>query len=221
MNANVQIISKGLYNGTLDNGSPMLIKEYVFARDKGRKCLMLRFLNALDVSVTAFKFKIIQKNSDGEKIAESKFSIDNIDCHAGELFSPNICFFVQEKCTDFDINIISVFSGAYEYRTNNGQGYICYSQKEVVRPFAKRGGSFVQRSRLNRKVKFSAAILVFALFLISFAVIWPFYNTEVRPVIERALKILWENLGDLFELLWEMIKQLFAAIGKYLGERMR
>lgn len=219
MNANVQIISKGLYSGAVDVGSPIRAKEYVFTREKGKKCLILRFLNESNISVTSFTFKLVQKNSDGDIIAESNFTIDGVDCHAGEIFSPKRCFFVNDKCVDFDVNIISVFSDEYEYKSRNGEGYVRYSLKSKNASRLTRTGAINQSSKFNRKVKFSTAILVFALFLIAFAVIWPFYNEEIRPVLENAIKLAWRAFIEMIKLALKLIDRLFDAIGEYFARK--
>lgn len=221
MNKNVQIISKGLYNGTQDQASPMHVREYVFAREKGKKCLLLRFVNNSDVPLTGIEFKLIQKNSDGVKIDESKLSLKDFDCRPGELFSPSVCFFVNEKCIDFDIKIISILSGDYEYRSKNGEYNVSYPIVKKNNRHSNSKGALSQRSRLNGKVKFSVAILIFALLLIAFALIWPFYNNEIRPVIERAIKEAWEMIIELVKRLFLLIGDLFERLLEAIEEYTR
>lgn len=219
MNGNVQIVSKGLYNGTVDIGSPICVKEYVFVREKGKKCLILRFLNESDIVVNSFNFKLVQKNSDGDVITESKIAVNCIAWRAGEIFTPNDCFFVNDKCVDFDVKVISVLSNCYEYKTEGGESYVRYPiQGDNASRRAKKG-DIIQRSKMDRKVKFTAAILVLALLLICFALIWPFYNEEIRPVIENSIKTAWKIFVKLVDRAIVLIERLFDMIGEYFSGR--
>ena len=114
MNGNLQIISKGLYKGSVDRAFPIEVKEYVFSRKDGQKCLLLRFFNYSDINITALEFWLVQKNSYGEQISKEKISLDNIYCGAGKVFSPSVGFAVDNKCVDFEVEMISAFSGEYE-----------------------------------------------------------------------------------------------------------
>ena len=67
--------------------------------------------------------------------------------------------------------------------------------------------------------KLFAFILVFALFLIAFAVIWPFYNEEIRPVLENAIKLAWRAFIEMIKLALKLIDRLFDAIGEYFARK--
>ena len=210
MSNNLQIVSKGLYRGEVDRSFPVAVKEYVFVRRKGRKCLMLRFINDSSMVISAIDFQLVQKNSEGVEIASKKISLKGLNCGAGEVFSPNDCFYVKDRCVGFEIRMISVFSGGYEYKSANGESYVKYPLKSNW-AYNSSGSAFCnQRSKINGKVKFTAAILIFALVLIALAVIWPFFTKEVCPAIIRLIKLLWqvftngvkvffENFGKIFE----------------------
>ena len=220
MKVDLQIISKGLYKGTVDNAFPIEVKEYVFTRKDGQKCLLLRFLNQSRLNVTALNFWLVQKNSFGEQIAKEKISIDKIVDGVSRIFSPTSAITVQEKCVDFDVEMISLFSEEYEYISENGECFIKYHLKESKKADSKankkankksdkRKGSSFQCSKLDKKVKFAAAILVLAIFLILFAIIWPFFKQEILPLIKEMVTEVFELLGDLFERFFKSIGELF------------
>ena len=93
----LQIISKGLYKGEVDKAFPIEVKEYIFARENGKKCLLLRFFNSSEINLTAISFWLIQKNSYGEKIRRKKITLEGIHAMSGKGFPPNERFWVDDK----------------------------------------------------------------------------------------------------------------------------
>ena len=209
MSSNLQIISKGMYKGIVDKSFPLVVKEYVFTRKSERKCLLLRFYNHSDINVTAIHFWLIQKNSYGEELHREKISLEGIYCGAGKLFSPANCFFVQDTCANFEIEMVSAFSGEYEFKSKNGEAFVRYSLDSGRKPAAKRKGYYIQRSKFSGNVKFAIAILILAIFLAMFVSIWPFLVKEVFPEILRLLKLAIEFVGEFIGGFFEMIGNLF------------
>ena len=210
MNGNLQIISKGLYKGSVDRAFPIEVKEYVFSRKDGQKCLLLRFFNYSDINITALEFWLVQKNSYGEQISKEKISLDNIYCGAGKVFSPSVGFAVDNKCVDFEVEMISAFSGEYEYKSENGETFVKFSTKSKSFPY-KRNAYCVQKTKINSKVKFSTAILVVAVFLVILAVIWPFFVEDALPAIKEVIKNLWKLLGEAIKSFFKMMGKLFDS----------
>ena len=207
--SNAQMISKGTYKGISEKAFPLEVKEYIFARENGKKCLLLRFFNSSDVNITGISFWLIQKNVYGEHICKKKISLDGIYSLAGRNYAPSNCFFVDESCADFEVEMISAFSGEYEYRTENGESVVRYPLNLNKNMVVKRRPYSIQRSKLNKKVKHMTLILFLAIFIVSLAVIWPFFMEVVYPAIKNALSIgldilkrAWASflnmLGDLF-----------------------
>ena len=209
MNDNLQIISKGLYKGAVDKAFPVYVKEYIFTRKSGRKCLLLRFFNPSDLNVTAINFLLIQKNSYGEEIHREKISLEGIYCAAGKVFSPLACFFVQDVCVNFEVEMISAFSGEYEYKSENGEAFVRYPIDSNKKSVAKRKGYCIQRTKLDNKVKFSIAILVLAIFLILVVSFGPFFIKEVLPEIIRVIGLVIEAIGKAIVNFFSMIGNLF------------
>lgn len=214
MKVDLQIISKGLYKGAVDKAFPIEVKEYVFTRKDGQKCLLLRFLNQSRLTVTVLNFWLIQKNFYGEQISKEKISLE-VNCGNAKIFSPAFGLVVQDKCVDFDVEMISVFSGEYEYISENGECFLKYQLNKEKVNISKKKVSCVQHSKLDNKVKFATAILVFAIFLIAFAVIWPFFEKEILPLIKDALKIAWDFLGNVMKSFFEKVGMLFEKIGSF------
>ena len=226
MKLDLQIISKGLYKGDVDKAFPIEVKEYVFARKEGRKCLMLRFLNQSRLNVTGLNFWLIQKNFYGEQISKEKISLDNIESGTDKVFAPPFGFSVQDKCVDFEVQMISAFSGEYEYISENGECLVRYQLKEEKREIpklSKNAERCVQYNKLDKKVKFATVILILAIFLIALAIIWPFFEKQVIPLINQGLQNAKEFLGDKTEAFFEHIGNLFKketpnVIGEVYGE---
>ena len=209
MNSNVQIISKGLYRGRVDISFPIKVKEYVFTRQDEKKCLLLRFFNDSQLNITALHFWLVQKNSHGEQIGKEKISLEGIYCAQGEIFVPVSGFFVDDKCADFDIEMISAFSGEYEYKTKNGEIFVQYPIEYEQTAVVKKKAYCVQHKKLNNKVKFSSAILVLAIFLVIFIIFWPFFKEEIWPLIVKITKAGLELLEDALKSLFKKIGNLF------------
>lgn len=203
----VQIISKGLYKGENDPSFPIAVKEYIFVREKGKKSLILRFENLSNVHISKMSFLLVQKDFDGIEIATSKISLSSLRCRPKELFSPNECILVNEKCADFEIKMISVNSGAYSYRSHNGEGYVRYLTKSKWSYGGAGGILFYQRVKTDSKVKFARAILILAVFLFFLALIWPFFIEVVCPLIAKGI-------GIFFKTIFEAIANFFKLIGR-------
>lgn len=187
MNDNVQIISKGLYRGTTDKAFPVEVKEYIFTRKKGKKYLLLRFYNDSPLNVTAISFWFIQKNSYGEQISKTKIVLDGLYCGSNDYYAPSSGFLMQDNCAEFEINMISVFSQKYEYKAENGEGFVRYAVSSSKKRFSNKKKIGLQSTKLNKKVTFTSAILVLAIILILLASFRPFLTDDVFPIIKQAL----------------------------------
>lgn len=192
MKSDLKIISKGLYKEPADKEALIVVKQYIFAREKGRKCLMLRFLNNSKTVITAFEFWLVQKNSEGMEIAETKIKVTDICAKAGEIFAPQKLFTVKDKCVDFDIRVVVVISGKYEYRRENGDTFVRYSLKETWKYEDFEKDYPLQQSKLAFKVRFVPIILMSAMLLVLVSMMWPFISDVVWPTVSNAV----ENFFD-------------------------
>lgn len=215
MSNNFQIISKGLYRGTVDQSFPIEVKEYVFTRQKGKKLLLLRFLNESKNNFTAIHFWLIQKDASGQQIYKEKIFLEGIYCGAGATFTPTTAFTVQNKCVDFEVEMISAFSGEYEYKVENDDVFVRYTNTLDDKFSIRRNHYCVQRKKLNRKIKFLGWIMVLAIFLVLLATIFPFFISDICPAIIRLIVFLAKLFVIACEFLWEIAVRLFQAIGNF------
>ena len=210
MRRDLQIISKGLYDKSNEDCTLIAAKQYIFARQKGKKILIIRFENLSNHRIEDMSFWLVQLNSDGVEIATNKIVLKDIGCAPKEIFSPNNCFYVDNKCVDFEIRMISVVSGGYEYLSKNGEGFVKYPLEESWAYTSSQSVSGYTYSKIkNNRVKFSKAILIFALFLIVFAVIWPFFVNTVCPAIQNLLDRFWTMVAADTEELFRRIAVSF------------
>lgn len=192
MKKDLKIISKGLYSETAEN--PLLaVKQYIFARENGKKCLLLRFENKARFIINYFEFWLVQKNSDGVEIAKKKMSVNEINARPGEIFSPEKCFLVQDKCVDFDIKIVIAKSGKYEYRLRNGEIFVRYPMKSKWSYLASEKTYSLQYSKLNKRVSFTSLILIVAIISVLIAMVWPFISDFLWPAIQRAFESMFDT----------------------------
>lgn len=208
MKRDLQIISKGLYDKPNEDCALIAAKQYIFARQKGRKILIVRFENLSNHRIEDMSFWLVQLNSDGVEIASKKITLKSICCAPREIFSPNNCFYVDNKCVDFEIRMISVTSGGFEYLSKNGEGFVKYPLEESWSYASSQSVSGYKYSKIqNNRVKFSKAILILALFLIALAVIWPFFANTLCPAIADVLDRFWKMVA-------EDTKELFRRIAE-------
>ena len=215
MSNNFQIISKGLYRGTVDKGFLVEVKEYVFTRQKGKKFLLLRFLNESKNSFTAMHFWLIQKDVQGQEIYKEKISLEGIYCGAGAMFTPNTCFPVQNKCVDFEVKMISAFSGDYEYRLENDEVLVRYTNTLDNKFSTRRKHYCVQRKKLNRKIKLLGWIMVLSIFLIFLATIFPFFISDICPAIIRLVVFLVRLFVIVCDYLFDLAIDILREIVRY------
>lgn len=120
-----QIISKGEYRHyQIDDF--VSVKQYIFLRAEEKKCLTLRFTNSLGCKVNAFKFLLIQIDIQGNIIGKKKIKINNIIFEDGSDYTSNKGIVVDEKCVDFKIQMLCVYSERYRYKLKNNKVAIYY-----------------------------------------------------------------------------------------------
>ena len=188
MKQECKIISKGLYKESDFEDEILSVKQYVFVRENNKKYLMLRFLNNANFLINSFEFWIVQKNVDGTEIAETKVRIKDIYARPGETFSPEKCFLVKDKCTDFEIRFVVIKSGHYEYRFKNGEVFVRYPL-ETNWIYGDNDKNYThQESKLNKKVRFTSLILWIAVLMIFVAMIWPLISDVLLPAVFEALE---------------------------------
>ena len=114
------VISKGPYTYPQINKF-LTVKQYIFYRKEGQKCLLLKFMNDAEFFINEFRFKLIQLNSEGKTICSQNVLFDEISVPSGTAFTPTSRIVVDEKCSDFKIVFDYVDSGDFRYRIKRGK----------------------------------------------------------------------------------------------------
>ena len=183
MKYDCKIISKGLYKDADAENNLLSVKQYVFVREKNKKYLMLRFLNNENFVINSFEFWIVQKNSDGVEIAQSKVKVKDIYARPGEIFSPEKCFLVKDKCVDFEIRLIVAKSGKYEYRIKNGEVFVRYPLEVNWKYLSSEKTYKHQKSKFYKKVRYTSLILWGTVLMILVAMVSPLIFDILLPAI--------------------------------------
>ena len=122
-----QYIAKGLYQYS-QISNLVSVKNYIFLRQNGKKCLLIRFSNDLDHIVDSMEFTVIQLDSAGKILEKTKVAYKNMRLMPGQNFS-STGIVVNEFCTDFKVIFQSVISERYKYVVRQGQVVIYYLKK--------------------------------------------------------------------------------------------
>ena len=197
-----KIISKGLYNETVDGKEILAVKQYIYVREKNKKYLMLRFLNNAKFIINSFEFWIIQKNSEGFEIGQNKIRIKDINARPGEIFAPEKCFLVKDKCVDFDVRFVVIKSGKYEYRIKNNESFVRYPLESSWKYQSREKKYTHQESKPRKKVKFTASILVATVVMIFIGMFWPLFSEVIWPAILEVIE-------NFFDFIRDKISQIF------------
>ncbi|MGM9643474.1 MAG: hypothetical protein ACI3X1_00125 [Eubacteriales bacterium] len=115
-----QIISKGNY-GYSQIDDFIAVKDYIFTRSQGKKCLFLRFTNYADYVVNSMSFTLIQINSSGEDLGHIEINCSKLDIRPGQSYAYDNGIVVSEYCSDFKVVFTSVRSENYIYTVCGGR----------------------------------------------------------------------------------------------------
>ena len=125
MSSGQQYISKGFYNYSQLSGF-VTVKNYIFIRQSGKKCLLLRFSNDLEYTVNSMAFTVIQMDAAGKVIENTKAKIEKLAFLPGSTLVSPKGIVVDENCTDFRVLFTDVHSDRYQYSVRNGQVAVQY-----------------------------------------------------------------------------------------------
>ena len=121
------VISKGPYTYPQINKF-LTVKQYIFYRKEGQKCLLLKFMNDAEFFINEFRFKLIQLNSEGKTICSQNVLFEEVSVPSGTAFTPTSRIVVDEKCSDFKIVFDYVDSGEFRYRIKRGKIVTFYKE---------------------------------------------------------------------------------------------
>ena len=115
-----RIIDRGFYHHPQDAGG-MTLKQYIITSDDGKKLLHLRYFNESDLQVTAMQLKISQYTKSGALIPSSTFTVKKIHVQPGSTYAVKSAFILDDDCSDFIVEVVSLTSGGYKYSPIHGK----------------------------------------------------------------------------------------------------
>ena len=167
-----QIISKGTYTHS-QIADFFTLKQYIFFRKNGQKCLLLKFVNETEFFINSVRFKLIQLDSEGKVICRQNLHFDGFTIGADCEYIPLSRIVVNEKCADFKVVIDYVDSGYYRYRVRGGRVLAFYNapnNNESKSLSSKEDPVFnvtSYRAGKRRSVSFVATVVGLALTVVS------------------------------------------------------
>lgn len=126
--ADKEFIEKGSYTHPVPDGC-IALKQYIFTKAQGKRCLLLRFVNESVHTVNAFEFVITELSSDGQVIGRSRISHSALSIPCGGTFSPPSGIVVHNNCASFRIRLVYFVSGAYKHVLKHGRAVAHYDPR--------------------------------------------------------------------------------------------
>ena len=134
MQDEVQVLSKGLYrHAQLERF--VTVKNYIFMRQNGKKCLLLRFYNDTEYDVNAIYFTVVQLDAAGNELERTSVACEQLKFRAGKYYAVKNALIVRELCNDFKIIFDEVSAGRYSYFVKDGRAVAYFetaSQRKAV-----------------------------------------------------------------------------------------
>lgn len=131
MTSGQQYISKGFYKYPQISDF-VSVKEFIFVRVRGKKCLMLRFSNELGYVVNEMSFTLVQLDAAGNVLEKTKVDYSNLSFVPGTVYVTSEAVIVNEYCTDFRIQFTTLISENYKYTVRNGRYTIEYIKEDAA-----------------------------------------------------------------------------------------
>lgn len=186
-----QYIAKGIYRySQIENF--VSVKDYMIVRSDDNKCLMLRFSNDTNYTVTSMKFTIIQLDNSGKIISKKKHQYERLAFAPDAQFVPDEGIIIDERCHDFKISFSEVCSDKYIYAVKCGEISVYYDgdkTKQSSKKTSKRTACLDVRKLKIGKPKFAVFIAVTALVIIIVAnganMIKKYYDYSEKSDSER------------------------------------
>lgn len=184
-----QIISKGEYRHyQIDNF--ISVKQYIFLRVDGKKCLTLRYTNSLGCKVNAFKFLLVQIDIKGNVISKKKVRVSDIVFANNTDYTPSKGIVVDEKCVDFKVLMLCAYAGRYRYKLKNDKIALYYVPHKYW-DYEENGGN-KKRFKVVSKTNVRAP----SVRLLAFAVLIALVILVFSPIITFFAKRIFTNLKD-------------------------
>ena len=125
-----KLISKSEYSYPQVNGF-IAVKQYMFYRYQGKKCLMVRFANETEYTMESLVFNLIQVDSKGGILSEKEYSCDDLKFEPRDIYAMEKGIVVEDRCVDIRIQVVCAISGKYQYTVNDeGNLLVHYDAEE-------------------------------------------------------------------------------------------
>ena len=125
-------LSKGVYSHPQIKNF-ILVKQFMFLRNKNKKCLTVRFANDSDFIVNAMFFCVVQLDAAGKELKRNKVAYTKMNFEPGRTFTADSALAVDEKCVDFRIILNEVYSKYYKYVIRAGQAVPYYAKPRALK----------------------------------------------------------------------------------------
>ena len=125
------LIAKGNYRYS-QIGNFVSVKDYIFLRKRGVKCLFLRFYNELAYAVDGMSYVVFQYDAEGNLLGRRQVSHNDIKLNPLGTYATSEPLEIGEKCTDFKVVFSEVRSGKYRYRVVDQIVSVCYASGEAL-----------------------------------------------------------------------------------------
>ena len=187
-----QIISKGEYKHyQIDNF--VSVKQYIFLKADGKKCLTLRFTNSLGYTVNAFKFVLAQIDVQGNVIKKKKIKLSNLVFESETDYTSDKGIIVDEKCVDFKVQMLCVYSDRYRYKLKNDKVAIYYVTRKgwKYEEDSAKDAEFKIKNKTKFKpfsVRIIAVTAVVLLIILVLSPIITFFTNRIVTNIKRLRK---------------------------------
>lgn len=97
-------LAKGIYTHAQVHGY-FTVKEYIMLEEEGKRCLLVRFENEMDVTVNEMDFVVKQFDSAGKLVGKVKIHYSDLSIEPGELYCTEQGIVVSGECVDCVVQI--------------------------------------------------------------------------------------------------------------------
>lgn len=115
-----KLISKSEYSHS-QIGNFISAKQYMVYRYQDHKCLLIRFANESEYAFDSFEFNLVQLDTKGGILKETKSKCERINFAAGSMYAMDKGIVIEDKCVDCRIYITAAVSGRYLYRVSQNR----------------------------------------------------------------------------------------------------
>ncbi len=198
MDLNQQYLSKGFYQYA-QIGNPVSVKDYIFIRKDNKKCLLMRFTNNLEYLVNAMEFTVVQMDSAGNILENTKIQYRDILFVPGGTYAQPAGIVVKESCSDFKVIFSKIESGRYAYTASGGYPIVRYSRDAEKLELGHESGTYISHSE-GKIRKFGKPYIVAAVAIIA-----------VAAMIGVGAYGAYKNSGYVIQ--WSLIEEYLRSFG--------